>query len=325
MKNKRIRTYIVITAAVIFVAAAAFRGMAAADEGEKYYLLYNGEGTVFQAYMQSEAEMKHYQYKQSMQTIGDIIGNDRTADLHEIEGTDDEAKDVVLDSSVLSVSSDVRKQFTELQNRLLTTINESFEGSEEVKTALIDEVNERLKKISGGDISYLIPLDSYVQLRQVVCDKENPNVISSASLENFIYKKKSSLSIVNGEADFSGKNMTSAILWNKSLDKISLSQSWLCQAVLTECGLSGGDLSESNFLGALFIDCDLRNADLKNANLSGTVFIGSDLTGADLDGVLLTGTVFKSLGEQKVKISRSWKTEIMKQEAEGIEHIEWIG
>lgn len=325
MKSRMIFKYMIVMAACVLLSVIAFRGVAAAgDKDASYYLLYKARGSAFQAYIQTKGGVKSYQYAQSMQNFGDIIGKDRTGDLHEIEKPGNAAGDVLIDVKELTLSKEAGDQFMELQNSLEGSLKDSSDISDITKKALLKEVGERKKSVSAGDASYMIPLDCYLELEDVTYDESDPDKATGGTIKTFMYKKKSNVAIIDGEADLSGKNMTSAMLWNKDLGKITMAGSWLCQAVIADCDISKGDLAGSTLLGTLVAGCDMSGCDLSDADLSGAVFIGTDMRGADFEGTTFEDTVFKCLGDKKVRIDKKWKNKILSHDVTGAKNIEWI-
>jgi uncharacterized protein YjbI with pentapeptide repeats len=325
MKNRFKKAHMIIIVVCVIIGVVAFRAVSSEGAGEaSYHLLYEVDGTAYNAYTQNKAGVKAYQYIQSMQMFGDILGNDRTADLHDIEEPNDAKADVVVDLRNLDLSYDVKEQFNDLHEKLLEIITESFEGSPEVKAEIVDEVNNRIERINSGDLSYLIPLDSYLVLSNIRYDENQKNNIKSAKLDTFIFKKKDNITIVDGVADLSEKNMTSAVLVNKDLKGTSFEKSWLNQGVLAECSIIEGDFSDSLLIGTLLVGCDLRESDLSGTDMSGAVIIGSDLSGANLKGAMFKGTEFRSLGDKKVRIDKKWEKDVVSGNVRGIENIEWI-
>ncbi len=325
-KNTK-KVSIIIIVICIFIAVLAFQGIAKANDDASYFLLYNVNGTTYNAYVQSKEGMKQYHYTQYLQGLADIIGDDRTADIHEIERPRNAVGNVVLDIHKLTISSEAKKQFTDLQTGLFNTIKESYNGSEEVKTALIDEVEKRLERISKGNVDYMIPLDSYLKLNRIVYDNEENleelACVVNGELDTFVYKEKSEFIFADGMLDFSEKDLTSSFFWGKNLKEISFKDSWLNQSVLAESDFSRGNLSGVNLLGAIVAECNMTDCDLSHANLSGTIFIGCDLSDVDFNGAQFKDTEFRSLVNRKVKVDEKWRKKFLKKNVKGIENINW--
>ena len=85
------------------------------------------------------------------------------------------------------------------------------------------------------------------------------------------------------DADFSGANLSGALLFKASLYNANLSGADLSKANLHDASFQTANLSKANLVGA-----DLRAADLAFANLTEADLSGANLTQADLDGANLT-------------------------------------
>ena len=85
-------------------------------------------------------------------------------------------------------------------------------------------------------------------------------------------------------ADFSGQDLSSAILGGANLSNTNISSATLVEADLGQANLTGGNLA-----GA-----DLRRADLRGANLDGAILKNADLRGAKFSGANLNNVEIDS-------------------------------
>ncbi len=107
--------------------------------------------------------------------------------------------------------------------------------------------------------------------------------------------------IVNGAgrspASLKGTNLSNAVLNGLNLDQADLSGATLTNAQaravsLMDADLSGSVLTKLDLRGANLQNANLTGAHLTNANLSNSRLVGADLTGANLTGALLVGATW---------------------------------
>lgn len=96
------------------------------------------------------------------------------------------------------------------------------------------------------------------------------------------------------QTDFSGANISKAVIFMSSLHAAKLNGTDLSRADLSGAHLSDADLTEANLSsanlsGAFLPAANLMRANLAGANLTGAYLTGANLTGANLTGAYLTG------------------------------------
>ena len=189
--------------------------------------------------------------------------------------------------------------YDEIQKKDILTLDEAALYISTDPETLLEEVS--LGYIPGGQIAGQWRFYKWA-LTQRFAGYQQPDYFEDDISENFLEEIPQVCDVeavsrlldeyASGERNFSGIDLSWALLKGVSLPGIDFVEAILKGADLQQSDLQGGEFMDAIFEGANLSGADLSNANLEGANLTYADLSEANLIAANLKGVNLKGTNF---------------------------------